>query len=83
MIFFGAGTVCGRAAGLLISALRLAESFDMVGELYYRSGCKGEVGVQCEAERRTSASEVNPEPVQKIQINTKNTVFRDSLLGHA
>lgn len=26
----GAGTVCGRAAGALINALRLAESFDMV-----------------------------------------------------
>lgn len=29
-MFEGAGTVCGRAAGALIKALRLAESFDMV-----------------------------------------------------
>ena len=29
-MFEGAGTVCGRAAGALINALRLAESFDMV-----------------------------------------------------
>ena len=29
-MFGGAGTVCGRAAGALINALRLAESFDMV-----------------------------------------------------
>lgn len=79
-MFAGAGTVCGRALGELINALRLLESFDMVmgvGQGNRNNRCSLNPGAQNlgNAEYRSGCRGRGPQypngPIREIALSSR------------